>query len=152
MTERTGESYYEAQTETISHLLRAYDSINGDPDEAIDPDTFEDGEEPSEQQIAHDLLVNDGHAESGERIEGEDIREMIEDYALAIDVTKSYRVWLSFGGPNAGIDVHTRQGMIESMEYFFRWGGEEYDKRLSENSPLGRYAAEQVEFMMECEQ
>lgn len=156
MTETRGAEYYAAQASTFETLYRAQDMMNDQYGSDLEGRIYS----PTGAEYEADREGNETYAElmdlidnvDGDDISEDSIREALDDMPLCIDVRKVYSIVLSFGGPNASVNVTTYCGVIESMEYTFGWGGETYTKRLTEDDAMGRYAAEQVERMIECEQ
>ena len=60
--------------------------------------------------------------------------ELVDRYmegVLSIDQTRTFTILLGFGGPNYGFDIHTRQGELYYIEYWFSWGSDRYRESLS---------------------
>lgn len=152
MTETRGADYYAAQASSFETLYKGLDWIQDNgvmegADFTTDGTWVDDTDRPLYGDLIKELGLN-----QDDDVSEDSILEVLDEMPLCIDVRKVYIIRLTFGGPNAQIEVTTYGGVIQSMEYTFGWGSENYSKRLTEHDAMGRYAAEQVERMIECEQ
>ncbi len=80
-------------------------------------------------------------------IEDDDINDTdVYEYALGVDVHKSYRIHLSTGGPASFIEVITDdQNNIEDVYYHFQDWFDGAKRKVDETSPIYRYAMMMLE-------
>ena len=70
----------------------------------------------------------------------------IYEYALGVDVHKSYKIHLSTGGPASFIEVITDdQNNIEDVYYHFQDWFDGAKRKVDETSPIYRYAMMMLE-------
>jgi len=69
----------------------------------------------------------------GDESEDRDKFDEYMDGVLSIDETRTFTILLAFGGPGYGFDIHTRQGELYYVEFWYAWGQDHFTERLTDD-------------------